>query len=85
MELFSVILNLITIILVSIALYIGYNIYRTRSPESASATEIFDTFLKDPSSITRAFMTETAVGPIGDFNSYDWESSSLEITPISSI
>ena len=65
-------------------LYIGYNIYRTRAPESVTATEIFDTFLKNPSSISHAFMTESAVGPIGDFDSYDWESSSLEITPISS-
>ena len=64
-------------------LYIGYNIYRTRAPDTTTATEIFDTFLKDPNNITHAFMTESTVGPVGDFDSYDW-GIPLEITPLSS-
>ena len=65
-------------------LYIGYNIYRTRAPNTtSSASEIFDTFLKDPNNITHAFMTESTVGPVGDFDSYDW-GIPLEITPLSS-
>lgn len=72
MGLFSVVLNLITIFIVSFVLYIGYNIYKTGADNSMSASEIFNKMLSDTGSITHAYMTETALGPIGDFVSYDW-------------
>lgn len=73
MSAFSIILNIITILLVFIVCYIGYIIYKTREDKNMTATEVFNLLLTDPSSITHSYMTESSLGPIGDFSSYDWE------------
>ena len=39
-----------------------------------TAGEVFNTMLVDPDTITHAYMTDTKLGPIGDFSSYEWES-----------
>ena len=79
---FSVILNLITLLTISVMLYIGYTIYRTRPDKSMTAGEVFNTMLVDPDTITHAYMTDTKLGPIGDFSSYEWESK-LESSSVS--
>jgi hypothetical protein len=73
MGVFSVILNILTIILVLSLFYTGYNIYRTREDKTATASEIFDQMLFDPDSVSHAYMSNAKYGPIGDFGPYDGE------------
>ena len=73
MGFFSVILNIVTIVLVLTLFYVGYNIYRTREDKSATATEIFDQMLFDPDTVSHSYMSNARYGPIGDFGSYDYE------------
>jgi hypothetical protein len=82
---FSIILNLITILLVSALFYVGITIYRTREDKAMGAMEIFDRMLIDPDTVTHAYMTSSKVGPIGNFVSYSWdrvESSSISELPV---
>ena len=82
---FSIILNLITILLVSALFYVGITIYRTREDKDMGAMEIFDRMLIDPDTVTHAYMTSSKVGPIGNFVSYSWdrvESSSISELPV---
>jgi hypothetical protein len=73
MGVFSVTINIITIILVLALFYVGYNIYRTRDDKTATATEIFDQLLFDPDTVSHSYMSNAKYGPIGDFGSYDKE------------
>ena len=85
MGVFSIILNLITIVLVSALFYVGITIYRTREDKSMGAMEIFNRMLIDPDTATHAYMTSSKVGPIGDFVSYNWdrvEASSIAELPV---
>jgi hypothetical protein len=69
---FSVILNLITIFLVLALFYVGYNIYRTRDDKNMTPTEVFDQMLVDPDTVSHAYITNSKLGPVGDFGLYDW-------------
>jgi hypothetical protein len=73
MGVFSVTINIITIILVLALFYVGYNIYRTREDKTATASEIFDQMLFDPDTVSHAYMSNAKYGPIGDFGPYDEE------------
>jgi hypothetical protein len=70
---FSVIINILTIILVLSLFYVGYTIYRTREDKTATATEIFDQLLFDPDTVSHSYMSNAKYGPIGDFGAYDTE------------
>ena len=71
MGVFSVTINIITIILVLALLYIGYNVYRTREDKTVTATDLFDQMLFDPDTISHSYMSNAKYGPIGDFSPYD--------------
>ena len=73
MGMFSVTLNIITIFFVIALFYIGYNIYRTRDDMNMTPVEVFDQMLVDPDTVSHAYMTNSNIGPIGDFGDYDWE------------
>ena len=65
--------------------YVGITIYRTREDRSMGPMEIFDRMLIDPDTATHAYMTSSNVGPIGNFDSYDWdkvEASSIAELPV---
>lgn len=65
--------------------YVGITIYRTREDRSMGPMEIFDRMLIDPDTATHAYMTSQKVGPIGNFDSYDWdtvEASSIAELPV---
>ena len=70
---FSVVLNLITIFLVLALFYVGYNIYRTRDDKNMTPIEMFNQMLVDPDTVSHAYMTNSNLGPIGDFGTYDWK------------
>jgi hypothetical protein len=80
MGVFSVTLNIITITIVFALFYIAYNIYRTRDDKNMTPMEVFNQMLVDPDTVSHAYMTNSKVGPIGDFGTYDWES--VYATPI---
>jgi len=77
MSTFSIVLNLITIFMVLALFYIGYTIYRTRDDKNMTATEVFDQLLVDPDTVSHAYMTNSHLGPIGDFGTYDWHHEDL--------
>jgi len=70
---FSVLLNIFTLLVVGIVLYMGYNLYRTRPDMNSTPTEVFNQMLVDPAITTHAYFTGPALGPIGEFQDYDWE------------
>lgn len=69
----SVLLNIFTIFIVGIVLYMGFNLYRTRPDMSATPTEVFNQMLADPAGVSHAYFTGPALGPIGNFEDYDWD------------
>ena len=80
MGFFSVLVNLFTLLVIGIVLYMGYNLYITRPDMNATPTEVFNKMLAEPATVTHAYFTEPALGEIGDFSDYDWdtvESSNL--------
>ena len=81
MGMFSVTINIITIVLVLALFYIGFKVYRTRDDKNMSPIEVFNQMLVDPDTVSHAYMTNSKLGPIGDFGSYDWESVNF-IKPI---
>jgi hypothetical protein len=72
---FSVLLNIFTILIVGIVLYMGYRLYITRPDMNATPTEVFNQMLVEPSAVTHAYFTEPALGNVGQFSDYDWGSS----------
>jgi len=68
---FSVVLNIITIVLVLALFYVGYNIYRTRDDKNMTPVEVFNQMLIDPDTVTHSYMSNANLGPIGDFGSYE--------------
>ena len=80
MGFFSVLVNLFTLLIIGIVLYMGYNLYITRPDMNATPTDVFNRMLAEPAAVTHAYFTEPALGEIGQFSDYDWdtvESSSL--------
>ena len=71
MGVFSVTINILTIILVLTLFYIGHNVYRTREDKTVTATEMFDQLLFDPDTVSHSYMSNAKYGPIGDFGPYD--------------
>ena len=43
--------------------------------------EVFNQMLVDPDTVSHAYMTNSNLGPIGDFGDYDWEKIGF-LTPI---
>jgi hypothetical protein len=78
---FSVTLNVITILIVFSLFYIGYNIYRTREDKNMTAPEVFNQLMFDPATVSHAYMANANLGPIGDFGSYEWDTTDFS-TPI---
>ena len=78
---FSILLNIVTIVLVLTLFYVGYNIYRTREDKNMTPIEVFDQMLVDPDTVSHAYMTNFKLGNIGNFGNYDWDR--IEVTPIS--
>ena len=73
---FSVILNIITLLVVSVLIYAFYKMYKYREDRSLNASQVFQNFLKEPSSYSHRVYTED-VGPIGDFVGYTWEDNKI--------
>jgi hypothetical protein len=69
----SVLLNIFTLLVVGIVLYMGYNLYRTRPDMNATPTDVFNQMLVEPGAVSHAYFTGPALGPIGDFADYDWD------------
>ena len=40
---------------------------------SATPTEVFNQLLADPAGVSHAYFTGPALGPIGNFEDYDWD------------
>ncbi len=70
---FSVLLNIFTILIVGIVLYMGYRLYITRPDMNSTPTEVFDRLLVEPEAVSHAYFTEPALGDVGQFSDYEWE------------
>jgi hypothetical protein len=73
MGLFSVLVNIFTLLIIGIVLYMGYNLYITRPDMNDTATDVLNGLLAEPASVTHAFFTEPALGDVGQFKDYDWD------------
>jgi len=65
----SIILNIITILIVALAigLFLGLYDRAQKSKPDIKASEVLRDTLKDPLVVSRAYFTEPTTGPIGDF------------------
>jgi len=72
----SIILNIITLAIVSVLIYAFYKMYKYREDPDLTAVEVFQRFEKEPSSYSHRVFSE-GVGPIGNFIGYTWKDDKL--------
>ena len=63
----SIILNVITLIIVGAVVGVFLFLYSQRKNKQDTASDILFQQIKDPLVTSRAYFTEPATGPIGDF------------------
>ena len=73
MGLFSVLVNIFTLLIIGIVLYMGYNLYITRPDMNDTATDVLNRMITEPASVTHAYFMEPALGDVGQFKDYDWD------------
>jgi hypothetical protein len=65
----AILLNIITIIIASVAIVIMYKLKTSASgqDEQVTATDTFESSLKDPSNVLRGYYADKRLGDIGTF------------------
>lgn len=64
---FSVLLNIVTLGIVASVLYILFTVYTRRQDRAATMEDVAKDLMSDPLVVGRAYFSEPATGPIGDF------------------
>jgi hypothetical protein len=63
----SVILNILTILIVSLGIVIMYKVVNNPERDAIGAHDAFESALKDPATVIRGFYAEKKYGEIGSF------------------
>jgi hypothetical protein len=64
---FSVLLNIITLVIVGGIALMTYRVYTKRSDRGVTAQDVGKDLVTDPLVVGRAYFSEPETGPIGDF------------------
>lgn len=64
---FSVLLNLITLAIVSGFIYLSFKVYTRRNDREVTVDDVARDLMTDPLVVGRAYFSEPETGPIGNF------------------